>query len=108
MEIGDPSAHWPMRQIVFWVAAHLFHAKLPLVYTGSGSGDKTFDWVMTFFLLVFSIVATIIWSALDRRRANYVTLLQMVSPFYSLRPRFANDWLTESTRSFRCRCHIPT
>jgi hypothetical protein len=74
MEIGDPSAFWPMRQIVFWIAAHLFQAKLPLVYTGSGSGDKTFDWVMTFFLFVFSIVATTIWSALDRRRENYVTL----------------------------------
>jgi uncharacterized membrane protein YphA (DoxX/SURF4 family) len=74
MELGDPSAHWPMRQIVFWTAAHLFHAKLPLVYTGSGSGDKTFDWVLTFFLLVFSIVATAVWSALDRRRANYATL----------------------------------
>ena len=74
MELGDPSAHWPMRQIVFWIAAHLFHAKLPLVYTGSGSGDKTFDWVMTFFLLVFSVVATALWSTLDRRRDNYVTL----------------------------------
>jgi uncharacterized membrane protein YphA (DoxX/SURF4 family) len=74
MEIGDPSAHWPMRQIVFWIAARLFHAKLPLVYTGSGSGDKTFDFVMTFFLLVFCVVSTVAWSALDRRRANYVTL----------------------------------
>ncbi len=74
MELGDPSAHWPMRQIVFWIAAHFFHAKLPLVYTGSGSGDKTFDWIMTFFLLVFCAVATVIWSALDRRRENYATL----------------------------------
>lgn len=74
MEIGDPSAHWPMRQIVFWIASHVFHAKLPLVYTGSGSGDKTFDWVLTFFLLIFSVVATVLWSSLDRRRKNYVTL----------------------------------
>jgi uncharacterized membrane protein YphA (DoxX/SURF4 family) len=74
MEMGDPSAYWPMRQIVFWIASRFFHAQLPLVYTGSGSGDKTFDWVMNFFLLVFSAVATAIWSTLDRRRANYVTL----------------------------------
>ncbi|MGC1502206.1 MAG: hypothetical protein WA800_19545, partial [Terriglobales bacterium] len=85
MEIGDPSSHWPMRQIVFWVAAHLFHAKLPLVYSGSGSGDKTFDWVMTFFLLVFSVIATAVWSALDRRRENYVTL----SKWFRLFMRFA-------------------
>jgi uncharacterized membrane protein YphA (DoxX/SURF4 family) len=73
MELGDPSAHWPMRQIVFWIAAHLFHARLPLVYSGSGSGDKTFDWVMTFFLLIFCVVATAVWSALDRRE-NYPAL----------------------------------
>ena len=46
----------------------------PLVYTGSGSGDKTFDWVLLFCMLVFSIVAAAIWSAFDRKRANYITL----------------------------------
>jgi hypothetical protein len=85
MEIGDPSAHWPMRQIVFWVSAHVFHAKLPLVYTGSGSGDKTFDWAMALFLLVFSVIATAVWSALDRRRANYTTLYK----WFRLFMRFA-------------------
>src|ERR1700690_3749582 len=85
MEIGDPSAYWPMRQIVFWVAAHLFHAKLPLVYTGSGSGDKTFDFVMTFFLFVFCTVATVVWSTLDRRREDYVTLYK----WFRLFMRFA-------------------
>ncbi len=85
MEIGDPSAYWPMRRIVFWIAAHLFHAKLPLVYTASGSGDKTFDWVMTFFLLVSCAVATVVWSALDRRRENYVTLYK----WFRLFMRFA-------------------
>jgi hypothetical protein len=74
MESIDPSSLWPMRQIVFWTAAHIFHAKLPLVYSGSGSGDKTFDWVLAFCLLVFAALATAIWSALDRRRENYVTL----------------------------------
>jgi uncharacterized membrane protein YphA (DoxX/SURF4 family) len=74
MELGDPSAHWPMRQIVFWIAAHVFHAKLPLIYTDSGSGDKTFDWVLAFFLLVFSLFATAVWSFADRRRENYIVL----------------------------------
>ncbi len=74
MESIDPSSLWPMRQIVFWTAAHIFHAKLPLVYSGSGSGDKTFDWVLAFCLLVFAALATAIWSLFDRRRENYVTL----------------------------------
>jgi hypothetical protein len=65
---------WPLRQITFWTARHLFHVTRTLVYTGSGSGDKTFDWVQTFCLLVFALVITAIWSVLDRRRTNYVTL----------------------------------
>ena len=74
MEAIDPSGLWPIKQVTFWTAAHLFHAKLPLVYTGSGSGDKTFDWVLTFCLLVVAAMATATWSVLDRRSKNYVTL----------------------------------
>jgi UPF0716 family protein affecting phage T7 exclusion len=74
MEEWDPSAHWPIPQVISWIAAHVFQAKLPLVYTGSGSGDKTFDWVLAFFLLVLAAVATVIWSFLDRQRSEYVTL----------------------------------
>src|SRR5271163_915911 len=67
-DIDGAGVLWPMRPVTFWAAAHIFHAKLPLVYTGSGSGDKTFDWVFAFCLLVIAAVATGIWSALDRRR----------------------------------------
>jgi hypothetical protein len=63
-----------LRPIVFWTAAHVFDARLPLVYTGSGSGDKTFDWVLVFSLLVFAILATVVWSVFDRKRTNYATL----------------------------------
>jgi hypothetical protein len=74
VEIADPASLWPMRQITFWTAAHVFRAKLPLIYKDSGSGDKTFDWVFCFCLLVIAALATGIWSALDRRRENYATL----------------------------------
>jgi len=74
VDVPDPGTLPPMRQIVFWTAAHVFHAKLPLVYAGSGSGDKTFDWVLAFCLLVVAAVATGIWSILDRDRKNYGTL----------------------------------
>src|ERR1700728_5451319 len=67
VDVPDPGTLPPMRQIVFWTAAHLFHAKLPLVYTGSGSGDKTFDWVLAFCLVVIAAGATGIWSVLERR-----------------------------------------
>lgn len=74
LDIPDPSAFWPIRPIVFWTAAHIFRVSKPLVYTGSGSGDKTFDWVLQFCILMFAILVTAIWSALDRKRFNYGTL----------------------------------
>jgi hypothetical protein len=74
VDVPDPSTLWPMRQIIFWTAAHIFRVAHPLVYSSSGSGDKTFDWVAAFCLLVFAILATFIWSGLDRRRENYATL----------------------------------
>jgi uncharacterized membrane protein YphA (DoxX/SURF4 family) len=74
VDFPDLARLWPMRQIVFWTAAHIFHVTQPLVYKGSGSGDKTFDWVLAFCLLVIAAAATCVWSVLDRRRENYATL----------------------------------
>lgn len=73
VNIPELSALWPLRHITFWTAAHIFRIKRGLVYTGSGSGDKTFDWVLAFCLLVIASVITLVWSILDRRRANYMT-----------------------------------
>lgn len=72
---------WPMRQIVFWTAKEVFHVTYPLVYMGTGSGDKTFDWVEIFCLLVFAIFSTGLWSALDRRCQHYATLYKWFRVF---------------------------
>lgn len=64
----------PIRSVIFWVAAHVFRLKLALVYSGSGSGDKTFDWVTLFCLVVVAVIATAAWSWLDRRRHHYLSL----------------------------------
>jgi uncharacterized membrane protein YphA (DoxX/SURF4 family) len=85
VEISDAAALPPMRQIVFWTAAHVFHIDRALVYTGSGSGDKTFDWVLAFCLLVFSVAAAGVWSILDRRRTSYDALYR----WFRLFVRFA-------------------
>jgi len=74
LEIPPLATLPPFRQIVFWTAAHVFRYKQPLIYTGSGSGDKVFDWVLAFCLLVIALAVTCIWSVLDRRRANYSNL----------------------------------
>ena len=63
---------WPLRPITFWTATHVFGINRPLVYL-SGTGDKTFDWVQAFCLLVLAVLATVAWSLLDTRE-NYFFL----------------------------------
>jgi uncharacterized membrane protein YphA (DoxX/SURF4 family) len=74
VDIQDLSTHWPVRPIIFWTASHIFHVAQPLVYQFSGSGDKYFDWILVFLLLLFSLLATAVWSLLDRDRPNYEKL----------------------------------
>ena len=61
----------PVRTIIEWTAKHVFGVTQPLVII-SGSGDKIFDWVEAFCLLVFAVVGTTVWSVVARRRVSYV------------------------------------
>jgi hypothetical protein len=56
-------------------------ARFSLSAAGSGSGDKVFDWVQVFCLLIMAFVGTCLWSALDRRRANYTDLYKWFRVF---------------------------
>jgi hypothetical protein len=67
-DVGDTG---PVRLAVSWVARHVFHVGAPLVISGSGSGDKTYDWVHSFTVLIVSALTTVVWSVLDRRREHY-------------------------------------
>ncbi len=75
----------PIRWLIDWTALNLFGAKLPRVHTGSGSGDKTADWVLAFLILVAAAATTVAWSAASRRAANYDT----AHKWYRLFLRFA-------------------
>jgi len=74
----------PLHAPVSWVAARVFGVSTPLVYE-SGSGDKVFDWVLVFCLLLVAAAGTAIWSVLDRRRLHYARL----HPWFRLFLRFA-------------------
>ncbi len=71
LPIGPPlEALPPLRNVTEWTAMHVFGVTTPLVIF-SGSGDKTFDWVLASCLLVIAVAATAIWSYADRRRQHY-------------------------------------
>src|SRR5215472_16098517 len=74
-DIPDPSTLWPLRPLVFWTAAHIFHVNAPLSLGGnSGSGDCMFGWVLAFCVLAIAALGTTLWSFIDRRRENYIVL----------------------------------
>jgi hypothetical protein len=43
-------------------------------YHPTGSGDTSLDYVLVFCFAVIAAFATLVWSVLDRRRPNYITL----------------------------------
>lgn len=59
--------------IVPWVAIHVFHLSGPVtVYPQvNGSGDTTLDYIEVLCFAVTAILATLIWSVLDRKRSEY-------------------------------------
>ena len=64
----------PFRRIVLWVGPHVLGIANPFSAQLTGSGDKTFDWVQAFTLLLVAALATMIWSAVARERTNHARL----------------------------------
>lgn len=60
--------------LVPWMARHILRLSKPITIFPNGSGDTTFNYVQLLCFLVIAAVATIIWTALDRKRAVYHTL----------------------------------
>ncbi len=63
---------WPFAHAAQWLGQHVFHltgvaAKLH----GGGSGDRALDWLAVGVMLVVAVVATLVWTALDRRSTAY-------------------------------------
>jgi hypothetical protein len=86
--LPDPATVWPLRPVISWTGAHIFHVNAPLtVFWGgnSGSPDCMFAWVTAFCVLMIATIATGVWSLLDRRRENYAGLHQ----WFRLFVRFA-------------------
>jgi hypothetical protein len=55
--------------VVSWVGQHVFQATITIVPTGSG--DTTYNYVELFCYLVVAAGAAVVWTLLDRRRADY-------------------------------------
>ena len=58
-----------------YLAQHLFHVSPPGdKIHATGSGDTAIHWIALLLMLLASLLGTVIWTALDRRRPHYQTL----------------------------------
>jgi uncharacterized membrane protein YphA (DoxX/SURF4 family) len=61
--------------VVPWVATHFFYITgRPATYFPTGSGDTTLQYIHNLLYVVVALLATVIWSVLDRRRTDYRAL----------------------------------
>jgi len=45
-----------------------------MTYKVTGSGDRAFDWTFAFCVFAAALLATAVWTILDRKRMNYIAL----------------------------------
>ena len=60
--------------LVPWVGKNLFHTTAASHPTGSG--DSMFSWVEVFCYLALAVLATLVWTVLDRKRTHYTRLYE--------------------------------
>jgi hypothetical protein len=69
--------------ILQWVGRTVFGVDAAL-RLDSGSGDQAVIWMLVFCVFVLAVVATVVWSVLDRRRAGYDRLYAWFLTFLRL------------------------
>ena len=69
--------HYPtqlLHKFIPWVGKNILNLSYEITTFTNGSGDTTYDYVVVFVIFVTALVATAIWSAIDRNRENYKKL----------------------------------
>ena len=69
------------RRLVPWVGVHVLHIQIPTTF---GGGDTVYGYAETLFFAAFAAIAAAVWSILDRRRTNYVTLHRWLRVYVAL------------------------
>ncbi len=84
IDVPEFATLWPLRLGILWVSKNIFRAQTDLVYADTGSGDKSFDWVLAFCVLMIALLATAAWSVIDRKRMSYPVLSKWFQLFLRL------------------------
>jgi hypothetical protein len=61
-----------------WIATTFLGVTREIGGNANGSGDKVSDWSLLLFIAVAALVATVVWTAVDRRRARDAWLREVL------------------------------
>jgi hypothetical protein len=61
----------PVRTLFVWIGTNVLGIASPMPHAITGSGDKLFNWVAAFSLLLIAAIATVIWSVVARNRESH-------------------------------------
>ena len=67
--------------VVPWVGTHILRLTGDFTEVANGSGDQLYDYVLLFCVAMTAVIATLVWSMLDRKRPNYEQLYQWMRVF---------------------------
>lgn len=67
--------------IVPWVGENLLHLRGDMTEVANGSGDQLYDYILLLCFFIVAIIATAVWSWIDRKRTNYDQLYQWLRLF---------------------------
>lgn len=59
------------KSFVNWMATTVFHIDYDFSSNGRGSGDTTYAYVLLTCILLLTVIGSIVWSVLDRKRRSY-------------------------------------
>jgi hypothetical protein len=71
----------PLRDLVMWIGNHVLGISHTIAFRRTGSGDKLFNWVHAFTLLVFAAIGTIVWSGIARNRVHHARVFSWFRVF---------------------------
>jgi hypothetical protein len=60
-----------LHNLIPWFSKHIIHYNYDFTIYTNGSGDTSYDWVLLLFIFFVSVIGSIIWSVLDRKRKSY-------------------------------------
>ncbi len=79
---------WPtelLQKFIPWVGKNILNLSYDITVFTNGSGDTTYDYVSVLCIFFVALVGSVIWSLLDRKKANYAKMyywLTVVMRFY--------------------------